>query len=93
MTFSDHLRLIRKERLNRRRERYKNILDALKQRMEEYTARDKTSCWYVVPVYKIGEPLYNLTEAVEFCRKKLIREGFKVQVEPPNRLFIDWKAH
>lgn len=45
---------------------------------------------FVVPVIKLGYPLYNMNYIVGYVYRKLQKGGFNVQLLSENKLYIQW---
>ena len=50
------------------------------------------NCFFVVPSYIYGIPLYNVNKCVLFVVKSLINNGFDVSYTNPNLLYISWEG-
>ena len=49
-------------------------------------------CFYVVPKYIYGIPIYNLNNCIMYVVKALMNNGFDVFYTSPNLLFISWEG-
>ena len=47
-------------------------------------------CFYVIPKFIYGIPLYNLEECLNYIVTHLNKNGFTVNYTHPNLLFISW---
>ena len=47
-------------------------------------------CFFEVPEFVIGYPLYNINECVNYIHDKLTSNGFLVKYYFPNILYISW---
>ena len=47
-------------------------------------------CFYVIPRYVYGVPLYNYKNCLLYIIKSLTKNGFEVRYTHPNLLFISW---
>lgn len=47
-------------------------------------------CFYAIPTFIFGVPLYNMSKCIIFVMEDLIARGFKVIYTHPNLLFISW---
>jgi len=47
-------------------------------------------CWYEIPEFILGMPIYSLQECKVFIEKKLIEDGFKVKFYESNIIMISW---
>ena len=80
------------KRENRKNKIYQTILEKVQYRI--ITTNKKSIdcyCFYVVPTFIFGVPLYDMTKCIIFIMEDLIRRGFKVNYTHPNLLYISWK--
>tara|TARA_Y100000389_G_C17462572_1_gene522948 strand:+ start:2081 stop:2653 length:573 start_codon:yes stop_codon:yes gene_type:complete len=54
-------------------------------------SKEHNNCFYAVPKYKFGVPLYDMKGCILFLTKSLVNNGFDVWYTHPNLLFISWK--
>jgi len=54
-------------------------------------SKDSSNCFYAVPKYKFGVPLYDMRGCILFLTKSLVNNGFDVWYTHPNLLLISWK--
>lgn len=47
-------------------------------------------CFFVVPSFIFGVPLYNMNNCIIYIMKDLTDRGFKVEYTHPNLLYINW---
>jgi hypothetical protein len=75
----------------RRLEIYENILDKVHQKIKltSKTSEDKF-CFYSVPTYVYGLPLFDTNNCIIFLTKKLSDNGFDIRYTHPNLLLISW---
>jgi hypothetical protein len=52
--------------------------------------RDQKYCFFPVPEYIAGFPLFNITHCVCFIIKKLNQAGFQTKFIPSNIIYIHW---
>ena len=48
-------------------------------------------CFYAIPTFIFGVPLYNITKCIIYIMEDLIGRGFVVKYTHPNLLFLSWK--
>ena len=80
------------KRETRKNKTYQTILEKVQYRI--ITVNKKSSdcyCFYVVPTFIFGVPLYDVTKCIIFIMEDLIGRGFKVNYTHPNLLYISWK--
>ena len=47
-------------------------------------------CWYSIPEFIIGLPMYSLIECKEYIENKLKKNGFKIEFFEPNIILVTW---
>jgi hypothetical protein len=47
-------------------------------------------CWYSIPEFIVGLPMYSLKECKEFIEIKLKKDGFKTEFFEPNIVLVNW---
>ena len=74
-----------------RLEIYTNILDKVHQKIKltSKTSTDKF-CFFSVPTYVYGLPLFDVNNCILFLTKKLTDNGFNIRYTHPNLLLISW---
>lgn len=80
------------KRETRKNKTYQTILEKVQYRI--ITVNKKSNdcyCFYVVPTFIFGVPLYDVTKCIIFIMEDLIGRGFKVNYTHPNLLYISWK--
>ena len=50
----------------------------------------KTYCFYQIPEFIIGTPIYDINEMRKYVINSLKTNGFKIMYVEPNWLFISW---
>lgn len=91
MATADQARQLRTQKGAINHETYRSIFDKITQRIETWAKRGQTSIEYRVPSLVPGRPIYDIRHAVRYCHDKLKHRGFRVDIQPPDVLFIDWK--
>ena len=79
-------------RQTRRHEAFNIILDNCYKRIQKcvQVLRNVHSCFFEVPEFLIGYPLYELNECIQYCIDILTSKGFAVQYIFPRILMISW---
>ena len=80
------------KRENRKNKTYQTILEKVQYRI--ITTNKKSSecyCFFIVPTFIFGVPLYDMTKCIIFIMEDLVGRGFKVNYTHPNLLYISWK--
>ena len=94
MNFSINVLDIQKkqyERDSRRREIYNKILDKCFYKIQSTVYNEYEHCFFRVPEYVLGSPIYNLTKCVIYLLQKLRENGFKCKYCHPYMIYISWK--
>jgi hypothetical protein len=75
----------------KRIEIYENILDKVHQKIKltSRTSADKF-CFFSVPIYVYGLPLFDVNSCIIYLTKKLSDNGFDIRYTHPNLLLISW---
>ena len=79
-----------KEKIKKWIKVYEKVLGNCFRKIREHVLRDQKFCFFPIPEYLPGFPLYNITHCVCFIIKKLNEAGFKTKYIPPNVLYIYW---
>ncbi len=69
---------------------FEKIYDMCQTQIIKYAKNDKYRCFYEVPEFILGMPLYNLNQAIIHVLEKLKKNGFMVKYYFPNHLYISW---
>lgn len=80
--------------LNRKSDSHKltfnKILEKCNRAIERSAFIKNTSCFYEVPEFHIGSPLYNINDCVNYLHDALVNNGFLVKYFFPNIFYISW---
>ena len=89
----DSLHREKEEKLERKKAVFVKILQDChnKIKLSAKNSKEATNCFYAVPKYKFGVPLYDMKGCILFLTKSLVNNGFDVWYTHPNLLFISWK--
>ena len=74
----------------KRLETYDKILQQCHCRIKYYSKFEKTTCFFAIPEFIIGVPLFNVEELRTYMMNSLKKNGFKLMYLHPNWLMIDW---
>ena len=70
---------------------YDNILKKCHHKIKKTSeASSHGHCFYIIPEYIYGYPLYNFKACIIYLFKTLIKNGFDVKYTHPNLLYISW---
>lgn len=75
-----------------RLETFDNILKKIHLRICLSAQQEKTFCFYQIPEFIIGVPLYNVNDLKIYLCNGLEKNGFKILKMEPNWLFISWEV-
>lgn len=78
------------EKTIKRLEIYDNVLVKCHKRIKYNSSLERTYCFYQIPEFIIGVPLYKVTEMRTYIINSLKNNGFKIMYIEPNWLFISW---
>jgi len=73
----------------KKQEIYKDILTKIHHKIK-IVNKQKNFCYYVVPKFVIGMPLFNIHKCSDYIYKELIDSGFKVTRIHYNYFLIYW---
>ena len=77
----------------KRLELYNSILEKVHHRIKFNAHLEKTFCFYNIPEFIIGTPLYNIDELKNYIITALKKNGFELLYIEPNWLFISWNVN
>lgn len=77
----------------KRLEIYDSVLVKCHKRIEYNSKHEKTYCFYQIPEFIIGVPLYDPSEMKKYIMNSLNNNGFKILYIDPNWLCISWGHH
>ena len=84
----------KKEKINHKNKIYDTILQKCHHKIKS-TAEiidSPNNCFYTVPPYIYGIPIYNINKCILYLVKSLMNNGFDVQYINPNILYISWEG-
>lgn len=70
---------------------YDAILNKCHTQIRNMAKRDQTFCYYVVPLYVMGLPLYDINACIVYLLLNLKKKGFYVQMADSQTIYISWK--
>ena len=88
----DALHKINEDRLKQRLKIYDEILKKCHERIKAVSKSPKgtTFCFYIIPNYVYGTPLYDVNACIVYMVQYLMKNGFYVAYTHPNLLYISW---
>jgi len=79
-----------KEKESRRLKIYENISNKCFKKIKETANNEQTYCFFQMPEYMPGYPIYNMTECTMFILNLLHEKGFKARYCDSFIIFISW---
>ena len=76
----------------KRLEHFDNILRKIHTRIKCCAQKEETYCFFQVPEFIFGVPLYNINDLRKYLINSLEKNGFKLLYIDPNWLFISWEV-
>jgi hypothetical protein len=74
----------------KRMEIYDNVLVKCHKRIKYYSQYERTYCFFQIPEFIFGVPLYNINDMKKYIINSLKSNGFQIMYIDPNWLFINW---
>lgn len=78
------------DKLKKRLEIYDSVLVKCHKRIKYNSSLERTYCFYQVPEFIIGVPIYDINEMRTYIINSLKNNGFQIMYIEPNWLFISW---
>ena len=78
------------EKTLKRMEIYDDVLKKCHLRIKYNSTLERTYCFYQIPEFIIGVPLYDVNEMKIYVMNSLKNNGFELLYIDPNWLFITW---
>ena len=72
---------------------FNKILVKCHNKIHQTVKINKTNCFYKVPPFLFGSPLYNQDACIAHILMKLKKNGFDVKFKHPNIIFISWEKY
>ncbi len=69
---------------------YKSILGKIFKKIKSSASNEESYCFYEVPEYIYGTPLYNMRDCVIFVLNNLHEKGFSAKYVDPYLIFVCW---
>ena len=71
--------------------KFDDILKCIHNKIKYNAKYEKTYCFYQIPEFIIGVPLYNINDLRQYIINSLEKNGFQLMYFDPNILFITWE--
>ena len=78
------------EKKTQKLEVYEKILKNVYTHIKKYSKNHKLKCFYQVPDFVMGYPIFNLNHCLSFLMRTLLEGGFMVKYFFPQILYITW---
>jgi hypothetical protein len=72
---------------------YDYIYSQIESIIEKQVKNDESSCYYKVPPFILGYPLYDINEMISYIINELIKNGFNSYLVQDNIIFITWNLN
>ena len=79
-----------KEKERIRNDIYDKVLTRCHSRIKMVARQPNTFCYFLIPEFVLGVPVYNFQECKQYIIKSLTENGLAVSYIEPNLLFISW---
>ncbi len=79
------------EKTIKRLEIYDGVLLKCHKRIKYNSSLERTYCFFQIPEFIIGVPLYKVTEMRTYIINSLKNNGFKIMYIEPNWIFVSWE--
>lgn len=88
----DDLHNVNVRRAKKRLEIYDSVLQKCHQKIKKTSLMPKgsTFCFYIIPNYVFGIPLYDVNSCILYLVQCLTKNGFYIAYTHPNLLYISW---
>lgn len=90
MVKADKLVKEQKERDDRKKITFNKIFLTIEKKIILRSAANDYHCWYSIPEFIIGLPMYSLKECKEYIENNLKKNGFKIEFFEPNIILVTW---
>jgi hypothetical protein len=90
MVKADKLIKEQKERDDRKKITFDKVFLKIEKKIVLASAANYYYCWYSIPEFIVGLPMYSLRECKEYIENKLKNDGFETEFFEPNILLVKW---
>lgn len=91
LSVKDIIKVMNKK-TERRKECFDKILDMCQKKIKKSVQLNMVQCFFEVPEFVLGFPLYNINECIVHVLTKLQDNGFVVRYLFPRIIFISWES-
>lgn len=78
------------KRAEKRKESFNKVLEMCYKKIDKSSKLDNIACFFDVPEFLVGFPLFSLNECIMYVYNHLVKNGFTVQYIFPRILYISW---
>ena len=84
--------IINQQRLQNKKKvkTFNKVLNKCYNRIKFAAKKNAEWCFFTVPNYLVGVPLYNINDCIIYIIKQLVNGGFLVKYTHPNLIYISW---
>jgi len=84
--------LIKEQQVREERKKitFNKIFLIIEKKIVLASAGNNYYCWYLIPSFIIGLPMYSLQECKDYIEIKINNNGFETEFFEPNILLIKW---
>ena len=90
MVKADKLIKEQKERDDRKKITFDKVFLKIEKKIVLSSAANYYYCWYSIPEFIVGLPMYSLKECKEYIENRLKNDGFETEFFEPNILLVKW---
>lgn len=73
-----------------RKKCYKKVYKRIETKIVQVNSVNESQCWYEIPEFILGIPLYSFEDCKKYIIEKLKKNGFKSKMINDNVILIDW---
>jgi hypothetical protein len=78
------------EKIEIRKKCYKKVYKRIENKIVQVNSVNESQCWYEIPEFILGIPLYSFDDCKKYIIEKLKKNGFKTTMINDNVILIDW---
>ena len=78
------------EKTEIRKKCYKKVYKRIETKIVQVNSVNESQCWYEIPEFILGIPLYSFEDCKKYIIEKLKKNGFKSNMINDNVILIDW---
>ena len=69
---------------------FEKVVESCHKKITSQTRNNKLNCFYEVPMYVFGFPIFDINKCIEYLKNSLEADGFLVKYYFPKYLYISW---